>query len=118
MSDLILNSKSFNRGNVWYVDLGEGKVGSEQGGKRPAVIVSNDMNNKYSSVVNVVLATARSNKNNLPVHVKAYLHRESYFLCEQIITVSKSRLVNHVGQLSKAKMSEVEKGMLMQLQLA
>lgn len=117
MADMeFCRTKSYTRGSVWYVNLGENKVGNEQEGTRPAVIVSNDMNNKYSPNVNVVIATTKvKKKNDLPVHVKASLHRESCFMCEQIITVSKQRLKNYIGRLNEDKMEEINGAMLVQL---
>lgn len=114
MSDLRYSTDSFTRGSVWYIDLEEGRVGSEQMGKRPAVIISNDKNNKFSETVNVVVATSKP-KNYLPVHVEAYLHRESIFLCEHIVTISKSRLQSYIGKLSEMKMEEIEDAILIQL---
>lgn len=113
MSDLRFSRDSYCRGSVWYVDL-EGRLGSEQTGKRPAVIISNNKNNKFSETVNIVVATSRQ-KTDLPVHVRAYLHKESIFLCEQIVTVSKSRLRNYIGKLSEIKMAEIEDAILIQL---
>ncbi len=45
-------------GDVWFADLGI-PVGSEQGGKRPVLIVSNDKYNRYSSCVNIVPLTSK-----------------------------------------------------------
>lgn len=113
MCDLRFAKDSYCRGSVWYVDLENGR-GSEQCGSRPAVIISNNRNNKFSATVNIVVATSRQ-KTDLPVHVKAYLHKESIFLCEQIITISKERLKNYIGKLSEMKMAEIEDAVLIQL---
>ena len=44
----------FYRGEIYYV-LPEGcEIGSEQHSGRPGIIVSNDLNNKYSSTLEVV----------------------------------------------------------------
>lgn len=57
-----------SRGDVFYLTGSGGKrVGSEQDQNRPCVIVSNDIGNKHSTVVEIVyLSTA--NKRPLPTH--------------------------------------------------
>ena len=46
------------RGDIYIVDLGEG-FGSEQGGIRPALVVQNNIGNKYS---HTLLALVNSQK--------------------------------------------------------
>ena len=59
-------------------------AGSEQGGGRPAVVVSNDMCNRYSPVITVVFLTTREKK-DLPTHVQIKSSRyDSTALCEQV----------------------------------
>ncbi len=48
-------------GDVVWVDLGE-VCGSEQGGRRPAIIVSNDKNNLHSPIVHIVPITSSTVK--------------------------------------------------------
>lgn len=58
------------RGDIYYVDFGE-KAGSEQGGVRPALVVSNNKANKHSPVVTVIPLSARVwKKKYLPTHVQ------------------------------------------------
>ena len=49
------------RGDIYYVDFGE-KTGSEQGGIRPVLVVSNNKANKHSPVVTVVPLSAGHGK--------------------------------------------------------
>ena len=48
----------FVRGSIWYVESGY-STGSEQRPGRPAIIVSNDANNKHSSTVEMVVMISR-----------------------------------------------------------
>ena len=57
------------RGEVYLVDFGIG-YGSEQGGVRPAVIVQNNIGNKYSPTTIVVPVTSRQTKAHIPTHVR------------------------------------------------
>lgn len=75
------------RGEVYYIE-GFQTVGSEQHPGRPAIIVSNDMNNEFSSTVEVIYLTTQP-KTNLPTHVEIHsLKRDSIALCEQISSVA------------------------------
>ena len=42
--------RTYQRGEMYYADLGRG-VGSEQEGRRPVVIIQNDVGNKHSPTV-------------------------------------------------------------------
>lgn len=79
------------RGDIYFV-VGGAAVGSEQTANRPAVIVSNDIGNRFAPIVEVVYLTTRK-KVSLPTHVFiGSAPKPSVALCEQIVTVSKSRL--------------------------
>ena len=72
---------SYLRGDIYYVNHTK-SVGSEQRSGRPAVIVSNDTNNKNSRVVEVVYLTTR-HKPNMLTHVGIHSTGvESTALCQ------------------------------------
>lgn len=89
---------------IWMADLGE-KSGSVQSGRRPVLIVSNDKNNVYSSVVNVMPMTTKMNKRNLPCHVELYnyerfgLNAPSTIMVEQLTSIDKSNLLFRIGKV-------------------
>ncbi|MCD7891578.1 MAG: type II toxin-antitoxin system PemK/MazF family toxin [Ruminococcus sp.] len=98
------------RGDIYYV-AGTYAVGSEQSGERPAIIVSNDTGNKHAPVVEVVYLTTKY-KNSIPTHVNINsAERPSTALCEQIVTVCKSRLKQYIGSVTEAEMSRVDKAL-------
>lgn len=90
---------------IWMADLGE-RSGSLQSGRRPVLIVSNDKNNKYSSVLNVIPMTTKMNKRNLPCHVEIYdyekfgLNAPSTIMVEQLTVVDKKDLMFRVGKIN------------------
>lgn len=84
----------FIRGSIWYVESGY-STGSEQRPGRPAIIVSNDTNNKHSSTSRVSTA-----------------------ICEQITTVATERIGSYCGTVTDAEMSSIEMAMLISLGLA
>lgn len=77
--------------------------GSEQGGTRPALIVSNDDYNELTENITVVAMTSKKRKLRpseviLPAGV-AGQPLDSIVLAHQIRTISKDRLVKRIGFL-------------------
>ncbi len=101
------------RGDIFLVDLDPG-VGSEQKGKRPVLILQNNIGNKYSPTIIVAPITSYINKTKIPTHVKlkeyvSGLKKDSIVLLEQLRTIDKCRLISKIGSISKVTMLEVEK---------
>ena len=60
--------RKIKRGDIYYANLNP-VIGSEQGGRRPVLIISNDVGNKHSPTVIVAPITSRINtKAKLPTH--------------------------------------------------
>lgn len=78
--------------------------GSEQGGNRPAVIVSNDINNQHSPVVVVAAMTTNEAAGRYPQNVLipdgGPLGRAGVILGGQLLTISKERLGDRRTELS------------------
>lgn len=105
---------NFYRGDIFYIYRDE-VTGSEQEGGRPAIIVSNDVGNEFSKVVEVVWLTTRDKK-PLPTHVAINSAKyPSTALCEQIETVSKDRIGNYVNSISSNELKEMERAMMVSL---
>ena len=107
--------RQIRKGDIFYIYSAD-KIGSEIAGCRPAIVVSNDMCNRFSSVLEVVFLTTRERKRRLPTHV--YIEsapRRSTALCEQITSVSISRFGNYVGKISKREMFKIDFAMLVSL---
>jgi mRNA interferase MazF len=98
------------RGDIYWTEFSP-TVGSEQYGLRPALIIQNDIGNKYANTVIVAVITKREKK-KLPTHV--YINKKSYNLeydsvitLEQIRTVDKWRVKGKISSLSPEKIKEV-----------
>lgn len=105
------------RGEIYYIEPSY-YTGSEQRGDRPAVIVSNQKNNKYSSTVEVVYLTTKP-KADLPTHVTVRgTGRESTALCEQISTVAVERLGSFCGICTQQELTAIETALLISLDIS
>ena len=98
---------------------------SVQNGYRPALIVQNDIGNKYSPTTIVVPLTSELKKVNQPTHeiIKTEdtngLKLDSMALCEQIVTISKSSIVKKIGEITNGStMNNISKACLISLDLA
>ena len=99
------------RGDIFYADLSP-VVGSEQGGTRPVLIVQNDTGNKHSPTVIAAAITSQTGKARLPTHINITggsvgLSKDSVILLEQIRTIDKRRLREHMGRLDDSHMALV-----------
>jgi mRNA interferase MazF len=99
------------RGDIFYADLSP-VVGSEQGGTRPVLIVQNDTGNRHSPTVIAAAITSQTGKARLPTHINIAggsvgLTKDSVILLEQIRTIDKRRLREHMGHLDDQHMSLV-----------
>ena len=102
------------RGELYYATL-DPVIGSEQGGKRPVLILQNDIGNKHSPTVVVAAITSRLGKAKLPTHVNLSsekLSKDSIVLLEQIRTIDKCRLVEYIGKATPEEMEFIEKALL------
>ena len=100
------------RGDIFYADLSP-VVGSEQGGTRPVLIIQNDTGNRHSPTVIAAAITSQTGKARLPTHISltgsSYgLGKDSVVLLEQIRTIDKRRLREHMGRLDDALMNQVD----------
>lgn len=107
--------RKIRRGDIYYANLNP-VVGSEQGGRRPVLIVSNDIGNTHSPTVIILPITSRvRTKAKLPTHTEVNnmegLDKNSLILAEQIRTIDKQRLKEYVGVMSDSSMARVDKAL-------
>ena len=102
------------QGDVYVCDLKDG-VGSEQNGDRPCIIIQLNILNKTSKNVIVVPITSQRKK-ALPTHL--VLNQKDYqflncktntVLCENIRSISKSRLKKYLGAINEDDLARILK---------
>lgn len=104
------------RGDIFYVSRTP-VVGHEQFSGRPAIIVSNDEDNKYSGTVEVVYLTTQA-KPDVPTHVTIQSAKyQSTALCEQVTTVSTTRLGDCFGSCTRDEMLKIDIAIMISLGL-
>ncbi len=109
--------KQVKRGEIYYADLSP-VVGSEQGGVRPVLVLQNDKGNQYSPTTIVAAVTSKTEKTELPTHVKISadgLKAPSIVLLEQLRTIDKARLGDYAGRLNKDTMGKVDHALITSL---
>ena len=104
------------RGETWWVNF-DPAIGAEIKKTRPAVIVSNDISNKYSKRVQVIPATSAIKKLYPPECLIQINGTSSKVMADQLMTVSKTRLYDHIGRVTPDEMLEIERIILLQLGL-
>lgn len=112
----------FRRGEIYFADL-DPHYGSEQGGKRPVIIIQNDVGNKFAPTVIVASVTSRiSKKPNQPTHVlidqNPAFSRPSVVQLEQIFTIDKERIQRFLGYTTPDEMYRIEEALLNSLDLS
>lgn len=97
---------SVSRWELFWVDL-DPVVGSEQGERRPALIISNDGFNAHFNVVTIVPLTRTRGKRRKTYPFEVLLPRgvagnaeDSIAMPQQVRTISKTRLLDPIGVLS------------------
>lgn len=106
----------YHRGEIFFINEGESS-GSEQGGARPGIIVSNDVGNKHAPIVEVVYLTSREKK-PMPTHVRIKSSPiPSIALCEQIETVYKKRIGKYLAKATMDEMKQIDKALAVSIGL-
>lgn len=106
-------------GDIYEVNL-DPVVGAETGKRRPALVVSIDINNEFAQTVTVLPITSQPAKKQYPFEVLvpkgiAGLTADSRIKANQVRTVDKRRLVSFRGSLPSEYLPQVEKALKIHL---
>jgi mRNA interferase MazF len=107
----------YQRGDVVWADLGI-RIGSEQEGERPVLVVQNNIGNRHSPTVTVISLSTQIPDRNYPFHARTEIaDRIAVIKAEQIITIDKSRLGDVIVHLEPDIMLQVDEAIRFQLAL-
>lgn len=98
------------RGDIYYINPSNRAVpnGTDEPTARPAIIVSNDSNNRHSDYIEVVFMTTRY-KQPLPTHVEIKsADKPSTALCENINTIHIDRVGDYMTHLTDEEMDAMD----------
>jgi mRNA interferase MazF len=106
------------RGDVYFAELSP-RSGSEQAGRRPVLIISHDGFNQtpnWRSIIVIPISTSNNqSRRGLTAIIieqgEAGLIQDSVALCHQVTTLDRSKLKQKLGELSDAKLLEIENGL-------
>jgi mRNA interferase MazF len=106
------------RGEVYWADLAP-RSGSEQSGRRPAIVISHDGYNQipgWRSIIAVPISTSRSQGRRTPTIVEipageGGLPKTSFALCHQVTTLDRSKFTKRLGALTYETIKDIEDGL-------
>jgi mRNA interferase MazF len=116
------------RGEIYWIEWQPAR-GSEQAGRRPGIVVSNDIANEHAPVVIVAAMTTRCPSRPFPFLVQvtaeeSQLARDGTINCLQLMTVDKERLVaasgstpRPAGRLSAPRLADLDRALKAALSL-
>lgn len=108
------------RGDIWTGDLDPVR-GHELAGVRPVLIISEDEVNHGPSGLVYAIPLTRKNKRQ-PAHIRIVapeggLNSESFIMTDQMRVLSKERLSNYRGRVTKSTLADVEQRLRILLRL-
>ena len=104
------------RGDIWWVNF-DPSIGQEIRKKRPAVVISNDISNKYLKRFQVVPLSTQTGKLYPTEAVIILAKKKSKAMADQLTTVSELRFVEKAGSVTQEELLEIERIVKIQLGL-
>ena len=104
------------RGEVWWINF-DPSIGQEIKKQRPAIILSNDVSNRYLKRHQVIPLSSQTQKLYPSEVIIKIEGRQSKAMADQLTTVSTLRFIRKIGELEKSEMKEIEEIIKLQLDL-
>lgn len=109
------------RGEIYWVNFNPAR-GTEQAGRRPALIIQNDRGNQFSPYTVVVAISSALLPKVYPFTVELQqgegnLPRNGHVNCAQLLTLDQTRLEERIGELSREIMKKEDAALRYELDL-
>jgi mRNA interferase MazF len=110
------------RGEIWLLDWSPSR-GSEQAGFRPALIIQTDAANSNPNYPNTIVLAISTKGKPVPFHVALTpdklngLTEASFVKCEQVLTVTKDRLVKRLGVVDAGRLQQINRAVRLVLEV-
>ena len=101
------------RGDIYWADL-DPTIGHEQAGRRPVIILSQDVFNDRSGTVIALALTSQEPKAGYPLTYelrKTRLSKRTWVKISQIRTLSVKRLAGEMGSCHSSELEHLVKGL-------
>ena len=112
----------YKRGDIVLVNFNPQKKPEEISKVRPAIIISDTDLNQVLDLVSVVALTTNLIDNALPLRIRIekteLLKEDSDAMCEQLRSISKSRIGEKLSSLNEKQLEQVENGIKAMLGLS
>lgn len=107
-----MSDETFKMGEIVLVEI-PNNIGHQQGGTRPAVIVSNNVGNTFSPMIKVLPITTKRQKSKQPTHVQFKgeevdgLDRDSTVEAESAWVINKWQVKKRLGKFNDAQLDKI-----------
>ncbi|MEA3348330.1 MAG: type II toxin-antitoxin system PemK/MazF family toxin [Pseudomonadota bacterium] len=112
---------TIKRGDLYLAAL-DPVVGSEIAKTRPAVVVSNNLNNRYGATVTIIPVSSKKTSKIYPFELLlpkgcGNLPKISKAKADQVRTLDKARLIKYIGSLDSEMSNRLDKALRIHLNL-
>ena len=101
----------YRRGDIYLINLSP-YMGSEQGGRRPCIVLQNNKGNLFAPTLIIAPVTSILTKKGAATHYvlenQRGLRKTSVVELEQIRTIDKGRVLSYIGRVSKEDMKNID----------
>ncbi len=110
------------RGDLYLINF-DPTMGAEIRKTRPALVLQNDIANRYSPVTIVAAITSHVDEPLYPTEIlitskETGLTQDSAVLLNQVRTIDKKRLIKYLGAVNKETMGKVDRALEISLGIA
>ena len=104
------------RGEIWWINF-DPSAGHEVSKNRPAIVISNDVSNKYLKRYQVIPLSTQINKLYPSETLIKVKRLDNKAMADQLTTVSELRFIEKIGKVTNSELKEIERIIRLQLDL-